>query len=160
MNRDLTAIEVVGIAIGKEKLAQELYKRMAGDIRNPLVKEKFLSLSREEHKHEEILTKIYEKMTGDVKLRSASFEIRPSDLPKPDAALDELFVFAIEREREAQKMYTEAAQISTDESGRRTFQYLANFERGHEILLLAEFEDYKRDKNWYADMPDIQLVGP
>ncbi len=158
--KDLTAVEVVGIAIGKERESQDLYNRMAAEINNPIVREKFISLSREEKMHEEILTKIYQKMTGEAKPAQSKVKFKPTPLPKPDAALDELFVFAIEREREAQRMYTQAAEVSTDQSGRRTFQYLADFERGHEILLLAEFESYKRDKNWYADMPDIQLVGP
>jgi rubrerythrin len=160
MQKDLTAIEVVGVAIGKEREAQELYTRMANEIKNPLVREKFLSLSREEKMHEEILTKIYKKMTGESRADAPKLKFKEVEPPKPDATFDELFVFAIEREREAQRMYLEAARNSTDESGRRTFQYLADFERGHEILLQGEFEDYKRDRNWYADMPDIQLVGP
>lgn len=160
MQKDLTSVEVVGVAIGKERQAQELYKRMATDIKNPLVREKFLSLSREEKMHEEILTKIYMKMTGEAKVSATILKVKKIDLPKPDASLEDIFIFAIEREREAQHMYTEAARISTDESGRRTFQYLADFERGHEILLQMEFENYKKDKNWYAECPDIMLVGP
>lgn len=160
MDRDFTAVEVMGVAIGKERQAQELYKRMADEIKNPLVKEKFLSLSREEQRHEEILTGMYRKMTGEGKASVPKIQFRTDNLPSSDATLEDLFQFAIEREREARKMYTQAAEIAADDSGRRTFQYLADFERGHEILLTAELQDYKKDKNWYAECPDIMLVGP
>ncbi len=162
MKKDLTAVEVVGMAIGKERDAQQLYLRMADIIKNPLVKEKFVSLSREERAHEEILSKIYRKMTGEAKAYAAPFAStsKGPELPKADATLEELFLFAIEREREAQRMYTQAAAVATDESGRRTFAYLADFERGHEILLQGELEEYKRNRDWYSDMPDIMLVGP
>ena len=160
MQKDLTAVEVVIVAIGKEREAEELYKKMADRIRNPLVKEKFLSLSREESKHEEVLTRIYRKMTGEVKAPALKFESPAKSLPKADATLEELFLFAIERERDAQSLYLKAAEMATDESGRRTFKYLADFERGHEMLLTSELEDYRRDNSWYSNMPDIMLVGP
>jgi rubrerythrin len=160
MQKDLTAVEVVIVAIGKEREAEELYKRMADEIKNPLVKEKFLSLSREESKHEEILTRIYRKMTGEAKAPALKYESPAKTLPKADATLEDLFLFAIDRERDAQRIYTQAAEMAADESGRRTFKYLADFERGHEMLLTSELEDYRRDKNWYSDMPDIMLVGP
>lgn len=160
MQKDLTAVEVVIAAIGKEREAEALYDRMAGEIRNPLVREKFLSLSREESKHEEILTRMYLNMTGESNAPATKRASIAKTLPGDDATLEELFVFAIDRERDAQSLYLKAAEIATDESGRRTFKYLADFERGHEMLLTNELEDYRRDKNWYSDMPDIQLVGP
>lgn len=160
MQKDMTAIEVVGLAIGKEREAEELYKRMADEIKNPLVKEKFISLSREESKHEEILSRMYMKMTGEAKVHAVKLEGATKELPKGGASLEELFIFAIGREKDAQTLYMRAAEVATDESGRRTFKYLADFEHGHEILLTAELESYRRDKNWYSDMPDIQLVGP
>ena len=162
MEKDLTAIEIVGIAIVKEREAQDLYKRMSAEIKNPLVSEKFISLSREEKKHEQILSHLYLKMTGEnqVKIPQIKGMIIKIELPKTDASLDELFTFAIKREREAQQLYVKGADAAVDENGRRTFRYLANFEHQHEVVLTAEFENYKRDSSWYAECPDIILEGP
>ncbi|MBI4711406.1 MAG: hypothetical protein HY767_02970, partial [Candidatus Omnitrophica bacterium] len=48
----------------------------------------------------------------------------------------------------------------TDVTARRTLEYLADSERGHEMLIKSELEAYLRDRNWYAEKPDVQLVGP
>ena len=162
MEKNLTALEVIGIAIVKEREAQDLYQRMASEIKNPLVKEKFLSLSREEHKHEEILAHMYKKMTGEDHAAVPPMKGRYSKVEFPDSAtsFEGLLLFAIEREKDSQHLYLRGAEVAADESGRRTFRYLADFERGHELLLQRELENYRRDKNWHADCPDIILVGP
>ena len=65
---------------------------------------------------------------------------------------------AIAREHEASNFYKAAAKSATDISGKRTLEYLAGIEHGHEVMLKMELEAYLRDKNWYSDNPDIQLV--
>jgi len=162
MEKSLTAVEVVGLAIAKEREAQNLYTRMSSEMKNPLVREKFLSLVREERRHEEILSGMYVKMTGEAHAPVPSFSGKASKtiFPGAGATFEELLIFAIDREKDAQRLYLQGADVAKDDSGRRTFNYLADFERGHERILTAELENYRRDKNWYAECPDIMLVGP
>jgi len=162
MEKSLTAVEVVGLAIAKEREAQDLYTRMSSEMKNPLVREKFLSLGREERRHEEILSGMYLKMTGEERSPKISFsgKLSKANFPGPNATFEDLLLFAIDREKDSQRLYLEGVSVATDESGRRTFRYLADFERGHEMILKTELENYRRDKNWYAECPDIMLVGP
>ena len=45
---DLTVVEVLGLAIQQEIMALKRYQLFASRVSNPLVKEKFISLARED----------------------------------------------------------------------------------------------------------------
>jgi len=161
VNRELTTVEILGLAIRSEEEAASFYGEIAGRIKNDLAKAKYESLAREEVAHRRLLLNLYKKMTG---------EERPPRIPyEPDTAeggkkrldaedLEQLLEAAIAREEEAKNFYKEMASKMTDDNARRLLQYLADIERGHELMLVSELEAYRRDKNWYADNPDIQLV--
>jgi len=163
MRSDLTALEIIGLGIRSEEDASRFYGKIAGKVKNDLVKAKFESLAREETGHKQVLTALYRKITG---------ESVPPDIPgKPEVAeggkvpidvgnMEELLKLAISREQEANRFYRDAAEKAKDQSGRRTLEYLAGIEHGHELMLKEELKAYLRDKNWYSDNPDIQLVGP
>ena len=55
-NPNLTVPEILAIAIRAEINAQAIYLAMSEKITNTVVKEKFVHLSQQEKKHEEILT--------------------------------------------------------------------------------------------------------
>ena len=68
---------------------------------------------------------------------------------------------AIEKEREAQKFYRDAAKLATDVSGKRILEYLSEFERGHERILQTEYDAVAKYPQWFDDEgADIMLVGP
>lgn len=163
MDIDYTAVEAIGIAIKSEEDAAELYQKISGIVKNDLARAKFMSLAMEEVGHRLILVNLYKKMTGETKEPPKI----TSDMPTAEGGtpvvvenLEDLLNFAIKREQEAQAFYKKAAAGTTDNSGKRTFEYLADVERGHELMLKVELDAYRRDKNWYANNPDIQLVGP
>ena len=58
--------------------------------------------------------------------------------------------------------YEEAAGRATDLSGERLLRYLADVERGHELMLERELEAYHRDAAWYVDQETQKMVhmGP
>jgi rubrerythrin len=163
MDIDYTALEAIGLAIKSEEDAVEFYQKVAGLVKNDLVRAKYTSLASEEMGHRLILVNLYKKMTGEKteppKITS-KIETAEGGFPMVLEKFDDILNYAIAREQEAQAFYKRAASQTSDISGKRTFEYLADIERGHELTLKAELDAYKRDKNWYSDNPDIQLVGP
>ena len=161
MDADLTAIEVVGLGIRSEEDAAEFYGTLAKKIKNDLVKAKFESLAREEIGHKQVLSALYKKITDEPvppKIPGSPDTAEGGGVPVDTENIEELLKLAISREQKANKFYKEAAEKATDNSGRRTLEYLAGIEHGHEVMLKEELKAYLNDKNWYADNPDIQLV--
>jgi len=161
LDKTLTSVEALGLAIAQEVEAHKRYKLFAGRVQNPLVREKFLSLAREERAHREILYQILQQATRESKPplpKKAPRLNRKWELNQP---LHIILQLAIQKEQEAQKFYREAAQNALDPTGRRIFEYLAEFERGHERALQAEFDAVAKYPQWFEmEGPDIMLVGP
>lgn len=164
MKIELTLVEVIGLAIRSEEDAAHFYGEVVKVIKNESVRVKYESLAREEIGHRHMLVELYKKMTG-----SPSAPPRIPGSPKtaeggmpPFAveALEDLLRLAIRREQEAGEFYRRAAVQSPEDNARRTFDHLAEIEHGHEILLKSELDSYLKDRDWYAEKPDIQLVGP
>lgn len=164
MEEEPTLVEIIGLAIRSEEDAADFYGRMSKLIKNELVRKKYESLAKEEVGHRHMLVELYKKMTGET--------LPPPGIPgKPQTAeagepsmtvnsIEELLNFAISRERKAFEFYQTAARRVANDNARRVFEHLSGIERGHETLLKSELESYLKNKNWYADKPDIQLVGP
>lgn len=162
MGRDLTSLETLGLAIRSEEDAAEFYSAVAKLVKNKLVRDKYETLAREEIGHRQILVNLYKKFSGDPQPPKIKGSPKTAETGFPIMALDsieDMLNFAIIRENEANKFYRNAAKKTTDITAKRILEYLADIEHGHEIMLKAEFEAYKRDKGWYID-EDIQLVGP
>lgn len=162
MEPKLTAVEVVGLAIRSEEEASKFYGQISKSVKNELVKARYEHLAREEALHKSLLTSLYKSMTGD--------EVPPPRIPgepvvaegageaPASASLEDMLKLAIRREQEATRFYRDAAAQASDPTGRSLLEYLADNERSHEAMLLVELEAYLRDKDWYANNPDIQLV--
>ena len=161
MYRGLTKLEILGIAIKKEKDAAKFYQDLAGRIPNPIVKEKFSSLAKEERKHRAILNAEYKRITGGEKpvLPEKWKADRPEASISPDAPIEELLLFAIEREKDAQKLYRSGAKTAEGESGRVMFEYLVEFEKGHERALKAELAFYKKAPLFFEQYEEGIHVG-
>lgn len=161
MYRGLTKLEILGIAIKKEKDAAKFYQDLANRIPNPIVSEKFSSLAKEERKHRAILNAEYNRITGGQrpilpeKWKAAQTEVVIS----PDAPIEELLLFAIERERDAQKLYKSGAKAATGESSRVMFEYLVEFEKGHERALKAELAFYKKAPLFFEEYDEGIHIG-
>lgn len=163
MRKDLTAVEVIGVAIRSEGDAAAFYARLAGLVKNDLVREKYKQLAKEEEGHRHVLINLYKKMTGEKNPPEIPEGIKTAesgDVQEDPSDIDKLLTLAIKREQQASAFYRQAAKKATDTTGKRTLEYLADVEHGHEALLVSELEAYRRDRNWYAEHPDIQLVGP
>ncbi|MFH0800373.1 MAG: ferritin family protein [Pseudomonadota bacterium] len=164
MKEDLTVLEILGLAVRSEEEAAAFYGSLAEMIKNDLVRARYESLAKEEVAHRQMLVALYRKMTGE---KGAPPRI-PGDPetaeggrpPASQDSLEGLLKLAIERERAAHDFYLRAASGAVEPTARRIFEYLADIERSHEDLIKTELDAYLRDSNWYAEKPDVQLVGP
>jgi len=147
---DLTLPEVLAIAIKAEINAQELYRLMASRIVNSAVQEKFLHLALQEQKHEEILTAKYQEATQGEKpvlpkIGRSEVENKIYEDYSHTAALK----LALQAEEAAANFYLEAAKTARDVNGRFMFEYLANFERGHKVILEDELSAIETNPHWF-----------
>ncbi len=163
MEKELTVVEIIGLGIRSEEDAARFYGALSKKIKNELVRAKYESLAREEESHRHMLRVMYEKMTGErnpPRIPGAPVTAEGGGIPLISESLEELLQYAMSRERESCEFYRKLAPRMSDGASRRTIEYLADIEKGHESLLRSELEAYRRDINWYAEKPDIQLVGP
>ena len=161
LTEGLTLVEVLGLAVAQEVEAYKRYQLFALRVQNPLVKEKFRSLAREERAHRKLIYEVLQRVTGETKPplpKKAPRLNREVEINRP---LHEILQIAIRKEQEAQQFYREAAGRAKDPTGRRMLEYLAEFERGHERALQAEFDAVAKYPEWFEiEGPDIMLVGP
>jgi rubrerythrin len=162
--KNLTSLEILGVAVRKEIEAATFYERFAERIKNELVKQKISNLGIEEKNHEKLLMNLYRKQTGEehppIPPRDKQDE---EDFERFDQLSNEqLIELAIERERSAEEMYMIASQKTSDGGSRFMLLHLSEMEKGHRIALDLELESLRKDQNWFEkDLgTDIQLFGP
>lgn len=164
VKEELTLLEIIGLAIRSEEDAAEFYGGISKIIKNDLVRAKYEGLAREEVGHRHMLVELYKKMSGEAegppRVPGHPSTAEGGKPPFVADALEELLRHAIDREVEANDFYRKVAARAVDQGGQRTLEYLADIERGHELMLRAELGAYLRDRDWYAEKPDVQLVGP
>jgi rubrerythrin len=161
LKSDLTSIESLGLAVAQEIAAYKRYRLFAARVSNPLVKEKFNSLAREENSHRELLYNMLRRFTGEDKPPLPKKAPRINREAEANQPLHLILQLAIQKEQEAQQFYREAAGCAMDPTGRQIFEYLAEFERGHERALQAEFDAVAKYPQWFEiGGADIMLVGP
>ncbi len=166
-SQGLTALEVLGVAIRSEIDAAALYRRLAEDVRNPMLVAKLSFLRQEEVKHESMLREMYARRFPDVELRLPSRPLVPP-LDAPGAStlsVPDLFQLAMRAEQLSSDFYSREAARSSDDAGRTLLRYLANVERSHYHLLETEYDLVSRFPNYYnADEfhlgDELMHVGP
>lgn len=160
--KKLTALDVLTIAIGRERDSALLYKKLSARVKNPLIRKKLKSLSKEEAEHERLLTGIYEKESGEkAPKKKASAKAKP-DIDIDKAELVEVIEYAIKKEKAAFRFYRNYAKLIKDQSGRFMFEYLSTFEKGHQVLLEEELKILKRYPKWAENenLSGLTHVGP
>jgi rubrerythrin len=164
--RDLTTLEVLGIAIKSEIEAIKLYNRMKEKAKNPDLQTKCEFLIDQEKNHEKILTEAYRKKFPGVDLSLPQKTLVPlvDDVLARDATLKELFAAGMEAEKRSEEFYQGLAKKTHDQSSRSMLEYLASMERSHFSILEAEYrqlqitEDYNTDDFLRGER--LMNVGP
>lgn len=165
-DRDLTTLEVLGIAIRSEIEAVKLYTKMKEKTKNPDLKTKCDFLVGQEKNHEKILTEAYRRKFPGVELSLPRKTLVPAvdDVLARDATLKELFAAAMEAETKSEDFYRGLAGKTHDQSSRSMLEYLASMEHSHFAILEGEFkelqftEDYNTDDFLRGDR--LMNVGP
>ncbi|MBF0104842.1 MAG: ferritin family protein [Deltaproteobacteria bacterium] len=167
MQTDLTSIEAIGLAVRSEEDAAKFYAHVSKLIANPVIREKYENLAKEEIQHGQVLTGLYKKMTGDTarppRIPGSPVTAEGGAIPTQIAgSLEDLLKLAVTRESDAKDFYNKAARESIDPSGKRILAYLASVESGHEEMLKKELEAYLNDRGLYesADLLEMIHVGP
>lgn len=167
MEKDLTSIEVLGMALRSEEDASKFYGRIAKMIRNDLVRAKYESLAKEEVNHGIMILNLYKQMMGsDDKLPRVPGEPQTAERGTAEGnasdSLEDLLKLAIGREKKAKEFYLEASEKAIDPSGRKVLYYLSQVEEGHEEMLKKELEAYLKNKGWYLGEDDEDMIhlGP
>lgn len=161
VGKDLTSLEVLGVAIRSEVDSNALYQKIAQRVKNELVKQKFKALARDEKGHEALLTRMYQKLTGETKAPMPGKWVGWLDYD-PEMSDAEAVKLAIRMERAASKLYSDAARKTKDLAGRFMLEYLAGFERNHERILEQELTALTKYPAWFENEngADIMLIGP
>ncbi len=164
--RDLTTLEVLGIAIRSEIDAIKLYNRMKEAAKNHDLATKIDFLIDQEKNHERILTEAYRKRFPDVELSlpAESLVPRVREVLERQATLKEYFDAALEAEKKSEEFYSALAGKTRDQRSRSMLEYLASMERSHYSILEAELRaldiaaDYNTDDFLRGDR--LMNVGP
>lgn len=157
---DLTALEALEISIRAEIDSQDLYLELANKCNNDILKERFISLYKEEIKHQTILTQIHKELFPEVELKIPpsliSLEELKLKMNKPEGIL-EVLKFAIDKEKKSREFYLDAANLVQDISGKRMFRFLADMEFTHQMILNAELEMIEKYPLYFDQAIDYGL---
>jgi rubrerythrin len=144
--------EIIAFAIDKEQEAFELYSGLAGRAQSPSGKILFKELADMEKGHKTKLEKLdmsyftSQKIhpPEDLKIADYLVDVELS----PDAAYQDILLFAAKREKAAFDLYTDLARIyATIPAIKKIFDVLAQEEAYHKLKLEREYDEvvYKED---------------
>ena len=156
-------LEAVKTAIITELRGFEIYRAAVDRCTDPSAKLMFQSLADDEQAHKEFLEKNYRSLLaqGEWSVPATPENLTPldhSDIITPDflrrvkGGAFEMAVIAagVELERSAIEYYRTQARECPDETGRTTFEFLAQWEKGH-LESLQELERQMRDQ-YFSDL--------
>lgn len=161
-SRELTVVEILGIAIKAEVSAYSLYKRLAMRVKNPVVKQRMLGLAEDEQNHRLILSEKYTEMTGEeMPAIPKTGDLRQMDVPVEEMSNKEIIAVAAKKEAQATKFYETAIEKVKDPGGKAMLEYLADMERSHENVLLQELKQLDKNPLWHEQQSgQFFHVGP
>ena len=160
------SLAILDEAIELEEKGRAFYEKAADWVEDPSVKETFRFLAREETKHRKAIQRQYKALTeegrwspdSDLEPASASFDIEEPIFPDAQKAIEEKFGprtgeqeaiwFAIEVEQKAYELYQRGARKASDPLAKEIFQHLAQAERMHFELLMANAEVLSGFQGW------------
>ncbi len=145
-------LESLSWGISAEVKAYVFYKEAAKVVKSAEFKDTLLSLAGEEKNHYWVLERQHHSLIKSEQWVSYNDILKHEGLPeiseemadKHKEMIDsvrnagserEILDIAFELEKKSNEVYTEAAERATDPDEKKTFEYLANFEKGHMKLI-------------------------
>ena len=145
--------QVISDAIKGEIEAKQFYKKVALRIKDTFLTELFEKFSREEAKHEKILTAILNKDKMDTSFFNFEKDFKVSEtieMPEvnDDMDLKSAIGIAMKNEELAMKKYTALAENCDDPQLKKVFLDLASMERDHKFKMENSFVDVAYPEVW------------
>jgi rubrerythrin len=153
--KELTSLEVLGVAVRSEIDAQNIYREMAERVSNPRAKERFHLLAAEEQRHQNLLERKYQELFPNVPLKLPPSQLPPKALTgdlRKEMSLREVLDLAIREERHSRDFYLEGAHHVDDLTGKAMLKFLADWEYTHQMSLQGEYDMLIKYPNYYEDV--------
>ena len=143
MNKDIPQQKLLEYAVAREEKAHEFYKNLARQADHPIKRQLFERFAREELSHKEKLKKQLSINEGQMEFAQIDSTYLPDDKElEVDQQAKAQFVgilsAAIQREKNAYRLYMDMALKISDEQARETLISLAKDEAHHRALLEME----------------------
>jgi len=139
-------------AINKEEQAALLYSRMANMALDVQAKSFFIDMSKEEERHKTVIEGLLEKgqsegikFTKPLDMKIVEY-LMPAKL-SDDMTYQEALVFAAAREKESAEYYQHMSGVVSDETAKKLFETLAEWELTHKAFVETEYERHFMQEN-------------
>ncbi len=153
--------ELLLAAIKSEVESKMVYKSLAERVKNALLKDRLIFLSREEEKHRVYLEALYrQRFSGkEIKLPEKSEVPLPEVDPSDERLLSEIIEDSMKAELAAKEFYESLKDLFQDKKVKAMLLILANMEQGHYDILAKELENLKNFENYDTYWP-MMHSGP
>lgn len=163
LDKRLTPLEILGIAIKSEIDAAKVYQNLYDKVRNIDLKKKLEFLKGEEEKHRKVLEELYTKNYPDVELKLPEKSL----LPEMEIKISEnipvvaLFEKAMDAERVSEGFYREAVEKMDNPQAKAILNHLSGMERSHYFILKTEYDMIQTFDDYYRrEKFTLEHIGP
>ena len=138
--------KVIDFAIDREVNARLFYLRFAHASKDPALCLLLESLADEELQHQKKLARIkqgqFKMLDGDMPILDLGIaDVAPEVEPYPDMSVSEALVLAMNREKQAFRMYLELSEHTDNLELKTLFSAMANEEANHKVRMEIAFDD-------------------
>ncbi len=140
MNKTLQ--ELLAIGIKAELEAMDAYSKLAKNVKNTILQERFESLAKDEQRHKIILEGLYEEnFPGKaITLPEKSGVPKVNTAISDDNSIIEILTIVMQAEKKAEDYYRDLAGRLDNDEKKDLLNYLANIESGHYFFLKIEYD--------------------
>ena len=145
MREWISVDDVLDFAIGEEEGAVAFYTALAERAESPGMRKAFQEFAREEMGHKDKLMAVKsgetfnpsDQSVEDLKIGDYLVDIVPS----PDMSFQDALILAMKKEKSAFRLYSDLAEVTSDERVRNVFLSLAQEEAKHKLRFELEYDD-------------------
>ena len=161
LNRSLTSLEALALAVRSEIESAHLYDALASRAENPEARRLLRELAADEEAHRVKLMRRYREQLGDQEPSIPLDDGRDRRVYLgPDADYEEVIRAAHAKEVDSEMFYRRAAHEVSDLKTRTFFLSLADSERQHAVALGRMLGQLLKDPHWMDRRDDAVHSGP
>ncbi|MBU1318811.1 MAG: ferritin family protein [candidate division Zixibacteria bacterium] len=143
--------EVLDFAIGSEQMASEFYSGLAAKTADRNIRRMFEGFAIEEQVHKSKLEEIKTgKLLAPAKMNVVDLKV--TDMideiePHADMSLQEVLIVAMQREKNAYRLYSDLAAMTDNANLKAAFEMLAQEEARHKLRFEIEYDEMIMSEN-------------